>query len=366
MEKMMNDGISDSNNTQLLRDIEEISRALYLQKPSSNALITHIQCLPAYFNDSSLCVHWKGKGWSIVPLVHKVRGRAFCNLLRPSLALQGMIWERIGLISRGCYRLLWRDLVGEKSAGKWTTSFELSGEAKGATLNVSFSFLDVGVDECIQEKSVCSERMSLAELESDFHDLLIRESSVSESLSALDEFIDNEKFMEMLEIEHGPFNLNSDDTLDSPRERLLREFEIEALASGRSRGKESLSLANRRPVKMLEYIETEALMREWGLDEKAFQSSPCVRTDGFGSPIELSPERVELPPLGEGFGHFIPTKDEGVLRSMNPSQFINCKNVGHLAMQVSRAAVFPARLGIDVMEILQNLASLGLRIYPCS
>ncbi|KAK8597586.1 hypothetical protein V6N13_094989 [Hibiscus sabdariffa] len=700
MEKMMNDGISDSNNTQLLRDIEEISKALYLQKPSSNALITtsnvrsksagkthlseskskhnsssssslwnwknpfkalthvrrhrfdicfflhvhSIEGLPAYFNDSSLCVHWKGKdGVLSTRAVRVVDGIAefeetllvkccvFGSRSGPRnsakyevelfviyAAVIGTSGHDMGEDWIDLTRLLpltLEDLVGEKSAGKWTTSFELSGKAKGATLNVSFSFLvigndlvessgkknassfinltekgssamglraskgngmlqhfgtlpinvnhmsylsplsvdikfgsellpnlglelsksisflyqklnegnlhrvsdldklsehvespktdsefdkvideyeniefsviekgvemcqndqstleqtaiqtidgsvietinveeilrdcdtdideeaervlnvyctdvctkEVGVDECIQEKSVCSERMSLAELESDFHDLLIRESSVSESLSALDEFIDKEKFMEvkspakkspsldeivdtvasdflkMLEIEHGPFNLNSDDTLDSPRERLLREFETEALASGdfildfgaggdeeeiesitsgpfhednyddfsfssvipprKEQRKESLSLANRRPVKMLEYIETEALMREWGLDEKAFQSSPCVRTDGFGSPIELSPERVELPPLGEGFGHFIPTKDGGVLRSMNPSQFINCRNVGHLAMQVSRAAVFPARLGIDVMEILQNLASLGI------
>ena len=123
---------------------------------------------------------------------------------------------------------------------------------------------------------------------------------------------------------------------------------------------ESLSLKNRRKVKMLENLETEALMREWSLDEKAFQSFPRVQTDGFGSPSVLSPERGELPPLGDGFGHFIPTKDGGVLRCMNPSLFRNCKNVGHLVMQVSRAAVFPPRLGTDVMEILQNLASLGI------
>ncbi|XVF35296.1 hypothetical protein REPUB_Repub18cG0133600 [Reevesia pubescens] len=32
------------------------------------------------------------------------------------------------------------DLEGEKGSGKWITSFKLSGKAKGATLNVSFSF----------------------------------------------------------------------------------------------------------------------------------------------------------------------------------------------------------------------------------
>ncbi|KAH1056832.1 hypothetical protein J1N35_034897 [Gossypium stocksii] len=282
---------------------------------------------------------------------------------------------------------------------------------------------EVGVDECIQEKSaIHSKPMTLVGLESD--DILITESS-----SSLDEFIEHEKYMEvkshytpsnsikkslgldeiadsvasdflkMLEIEHGPFSLNSDNAVESPRERLLRQFENEALASGdfilnfgaggeeeevgsttpgpchgvnyddfafssvilpRKEQEESQSLANRRSIKMLEYLETEALMCEWGLDEKAFQSSPCVQTDGFGSPIEFSSEQSELPPLGEGFGHFVPTKDGGVLRSMNPSHFINCKNVGCPAIQVSRAAVFPARLGTDVMEILQNLASLGI------
>ncbi|XP_039044245.1 protein PLASTID MOVEMENT IMPAIRED 1-RELATED 2-like [Hibiscus syriacus] len=677
MEKMMNDGVSDCNNTRLLREIEEISKALYLQKPSSNALIitsnvrsqsagkTHlseskskqnsssssslwnwknpfktlahirrhrfdicfflhvhsIEGLPAYFNDSSLCVHWKGKDEVLsTRAVSVVDGIAefeetlmvrCCVLGSRSgprnsakyevelfviyASVAGASGHNMGEDWIDLTRLLpltFEDLVGEKRAGKWTTSFELSGKARGATLNVSFSFLvtaddlvessgkrngmlqnlgtlpinvnrvsymsplsvdikfgsellpnlglelsksisflyqklnegnlhrvsgldklsehveppisdsefdefideyeniefsviekgvemcqndqskleqtanqiqsidgpaietinveeilrdcdtdideeaehvlnvyctevctkEVGVDGCMQEKSVCSKPMSLMELESDFHDLLIRESSVSESSSAFDEFIDNEKFMDkaskstkksrsldeiadtvasdflkMLEIEHGPFSLNSDDTLESPRERLLREFETEALASGdfildfgaggedeedgtpgpfhgvsyddfafssvsppRKEEKESPSLANRRSVKMLEYLETEALMREWGLDENAFQRSPCVQSDGFGSPIELSPERLELPPLGEGLGHFILTKDGGVLRSMNPSHFINCKNVGYLVMQVSRAAVFPARLGIDVMEILRNLASLGI------
>ncbi|XVE53864.1 hypothetical protein DITRI_Ditri03aG0035900 [Diplodiscus trichospermus] len=289
---------------------------------------------------------------------------------------------------------------------------------------------EVVVDDCIQEKSnTCSKPFSVQELDSAFHDILITESSLSESPSCLDEFIEHEKFMDvklhykasklaekslslddiadtvasdflqMLEIEQGPFSLNSDSALESPRERLLREFENEALASGdfilnfheegeeeigsvthgpccgdgyedfafssvflpsKEEKMESLSLKNRRQVKLLENLETEALMHEWGLDEKAFQSTPCVQTDGFGSPIVLSPERDELPSLGDGFGHFVMTKDGGFLRSMSPSLFRNCKNVGHLVMQVSRAAVFPAGLGTDIMEILRNLASLGI------
>lgn len=53
---------------------------------------------------------------------------------------------------------------------------------------------------------------------------------------------------------------------------------------------ESLSLKDRRMVEMVEDLETEALMHEWSLDETLFQSSPHVRSDGFGSPIALSPE----------------------------------------------------------------------------
>ena len=36
------------------------------------------------------------------------------------------------------------ELEEEKSSGKWTTSFKLSGEAKGAMLNVSFGYMVVG------------------------------------------------------------------------------------------------------------------------------------------------------------------------------------------------------------------------------
>ncbi|XP_007012366.2 PREDICTED: protein PLASTID MOVEMENT IMPAIRED 1-RELATED 2 [Theobroma cacao] len=718
MELDKNNCGSDSNNGQLLRDIEEISRALYLQKPSSKALVTtsnvrsksvgktclseskskqdsrnpcadvmqkdkkssslwnwkkplkaltnirrhrfdicfffhvhSIEGLPAYLNDFSLCVHWKRKDEVLSThaarvvggiaefeetLMHKcyVHGRSGphnaakyeVKLFLIYASIVGAPGNSIGEHWIDLTRLLpltLEDLEGEKGSGKWTTSFKLSGKAKGATLNVSFSFLvtrdnlvessgnmnasnfisltetgssamghggglhasngngmlhhvgtvpstvnhrsylsplsvdikfgtevlpnlgvelsksisflyqklnegnfhspsgldklsehveppkpnsestkgiyeyenidffvidqgvemcqkdpskceqsdiqiidgsaietinvdeilkdcdsdvdeeaehvlkvhssssckEVVVDDCRQEKrNIWSKPVTVQELESAFQDMLLTESSISESPSALDEFIEHEKFTEvksnykaskvtkkwlsldeiadtvatdflkMLEIEHDPFSSNSDSALESPRERLLREFENEALASGdfildfgaggeeaeigsttpgcediyedfafspvilpsEEQKMESLSLKNRRKVNMLENLETEALMLEWGLDEKAFQSSPHVQTDGFGSPIALSPERGELPPLGDGFGHFIPTKDGGVLRSMNRSLFRNCKNVGHLVMQVSRAAVFPARLGTDIMEILQNLASLGI------
>ncbi|KAF9680977.1 hypothetical protein SADUNF_Sadunf06G0177800 [Salix dunnii] len=293
---------------------------------------------------------------------------------------------------------------------------------------------EVSVDECKHEENSASRKGSIMEdLESDFNYQLISESEKLESQLAMSKFLENENYMEtksnykankvakkslsldefttsvasdflnMLGIEHSPFGLSSDSEPESPRERLLREFEKEAIASGSfiidfdgNREHEELGhiaqarssyedlsddldlslviqaaeqehwrasqlLSGRRKVKVLEDLETEALMREWGLQEEAFQNSPRYCSDGFGSPIELLPEKkVELPPLGDGFGPFIHTKDGGCLRSMNPSLFRNSKNAGSLVMQVSCPVVLPAELGSDIMEILQYLASVGI------
>lgn len=293
---------------------------------------------------------------------------------------------------------------------------------------------EVLMDDCKHEENSASRKGSIMEdLESAFNNQLISESEKLESQLAMNKFLENENYMEtksnykanklakkspsldefttsvasdflnMLGIEHSPFGLSSDSEPESPRERLLREFEKEAIASGSfiidfdgNREHEELGriaqagssyedlsddldlslviqaaeqehwrasqlLSGRRKVKVLEDLETEALMREWGLDEGAFQNSPRYCSDGFGSPIELLPEKqVELPPLGDGFGPFIHTNDGGCLRSMNPSLFRNSKNAGSLVMQVSCPVVLPAELGSDIMEILQYLASVGI------
>ncbi|GMI89356.1 PLASTID MOVEMENT IMPAIRED1-RELATED2 [Hibiscus trionum] len=625
------DGGGDSDNGQLLRDIEEISRALYLHKPSSKASISasefrsksvrrtrlsesekdkkssslwdwkkplkaltrimrhrfricfflhvhSIEGLPAYLNDFNLCVHWKRKdevlstrAVRVVDGISEFEETLMCKcfvygsrsgphnsakyenkLFLISVSVVDMSGDDIGQHWIDLTRLLplsLDDLEGEKGSGKWTTSFNLSGKAKGATLNVGFSFMamkeklvesssnlnashfvnltekgssamgEIGVlragkgnemlqhggtvpsnvnrrslsvdvkygaevlpnlgvelsksisilyqkfneesldgssgldkmfehveplkldsesakdideyenneffvieqgvemclkdpttieqsgirtidgsaietinldeilkdcdtdidkeadpvsnmscssrmaealvDDHIQEKgNIYSKPMTVRELESAFHDKLVTESSVSESPSTLDEFIEPEKFVEakshyeaskltkklpslddladtvatdflkMLEIEHDPFSFNSDSALESPRERLLREFENEALASGgfildfgaageeefnstipdpcrgdsyedfsfpsvmpsKEQKMERLSLKDRRAVKAVEDLDTEALMHEGSLDDKVFQSPPHVRNDGFGSPIMLSPE----------------------------------------------------------------------------
>ncbi|KAI4344567.1 hypothetical protein L6164_011778 [Bauhinia variegata] len=225
----------------------------------------------------------------------------------------------------------------------------------------------------------------------------------SRSLDDVTESVASE-FLSMLGMDHSPSDLSSESEPESPRERLLRQFENEALTEGfslydfdvgnegeaddgynASMGSEQWNFSEglnfssllqdlweRPPVesqearskeraKMLEDLETEALMREWGLKEEAFQHSPPNNSSGFGSPIDLPPEEpFTLPPLGEGLGPFLQTKDGGFLRSMNPSLFRNAKGGGSLVMQVSNPVVVPAEMGSGIMEILQGLASVGI------
>ncbi|KAK9733063.1 hypothetical protein RND81_04G041400 [Saponaria officinalis] len=201
-----------------------------------------------------------------------------------------------------------------------------------------------------------------------------------------------DEFLNMLEVEEPPIAFDYDVEPESPRERLLREFQKEAEASGCSlfgfdideddaadydyyaptiSGWEEFSEdPDYLPVDPLEYpkiqgrvmedLETQALMEEWGLDEKAFQYSPPHKSEGFGSPIDLPFKEPSLPPLCEGLGPFIQTKTGGFLRSMNPVLFRNAKSGGNLIMQVSSPVVVPADMGSGVMDVLQQLASAGL------
>ncbi|XP_048564012.1 protein PLASTID MOVEMENT IMPAIRED 1-RELATED 1-like [Triticum urartu] len=218
--------------------------------------------------------------------------------------------------------------------------------------------------------------------------------SRSRSMDASSDFVANE-FLDMLGIAHSPFGVTSDSDPESPRERLWKQFEKEALESGdcilgldfEDEVEEpscedvaedfnlstiireaELELQNVVPpidttfrAKSLEDEETEALMRQFGLNEKSFQSSPPGSRSGFGSPIALPPEQpLELPPLADGLGPFIQTEDGGFLRSMNPVLFKNAKNNCSLVMQASSPIVLPAEMGSGIMEILHGLASVGI------
>uniref|UniRef100_A0ACD5VQ90 Uncharacterized protein n=1 Tax=Avena sativa TaxID=4498 RepID=A0ACD5VQ90_AVESA len=218
--------------------------------------------------------------------------------------------------------------------------------------------------------------------------------SRSRSVDASSDFVASE-FLEMLGIAHSPFGPTTDSDPESPREKLWKQFEKEALESGDciigldfEDGEEEpscedvaedfdlsaiiheaeLELQNAAPpidttfrAKSLEDQEAEALMRKFGLNEKSFQSSPRGTRSGFGSPIDLPPEQpLELPPLADGLGPFIQTEDGGFLRSMNPALFKNAKNNCSLVMQASSPIVLPAEMGSGIMEILQGLASVGI------
>ncbi|KAK1666756.1 hypothetical protein QYE76_054915 [Lolium multiflorum] len=216
----------------------------------------------------------------------------------------------------------------------------------------------------------------------------------SRSVDASSDFVASE-FLEMLGIEHSPFGPTTDSDSESPREKLWKQFEKEALESGdcilgldfEDGADEAscddvaedfdlstiireaeLELQNAAPpidatftAKSLEDQEAEALMRQFGLNEKSFQSSPRGTRSGFGSPIDITPEQpLELPPLADGLGPFIQTEDGGFLRSMNPALFKNAKNSCSLVMQASSPIVLPAEMGSGIMEILHGLASVGI------
>lgn len=186
-----------------------------------------------------------------------------------------------------------------------------------------------------------------------------------------------EDFLNMLGIEHSPFSLTSESESNSPRERLLRQFEKDALTNGSSLFDFNLDdddetfvsdipstsmwdpipeEQNKTRASIMEAMETEALMRERGLNEKVFERAPSSKTQ-----VDFSPEEpLELPPLGENLGPFVQTSNGGFLRSMSPEIFKNGKNGGNLIMQVSSPVVVPAEMGSGIMDVLQGLASVGI------
>ncbi|CAN6441907.1 unnamed protein product [Victoria cruziana] len=165
------------------------------------------------------------------------------------------------------------------------------------------------------------------------------------------------------EVETEAFPLPRDHLESQSSFDVDEDFELSSIvhAAEAEHEKALQAMRSKTRAKVLEVEETEALMREWGLSENAFQSSPPNSRGGFGSPIHLPPEEpLELPPLGEGLSSVVRTRDGGFVRSMNPALFKNTKNNGSLIMQVSSPVVVPAEMGSGVMEILHGLASVGI------
>lgn len=223
----------------------------------------------------------------------------------------------------------------------------------------------------------------------------------SPNLDDITDLVANE-FLNMLSVENSPFGLSSNSEPDSPRERLLKEFERDPLANG---GILNFDIENYYPTESdsdiptgsvweamsndfyqssilegfretsliesdvfsrrasrIEDLENEALMRDWGMNEKAFQHSPPSKSGGFCNPVEGPSEDLDqhLASLSEGLGPFLQTKNGGFLRSMNPALFRNAEGGGSLIMQASSPVVVPAEMGSGVMDILQSLAAMGI------
>ncbi|CAA0829314.1 Unknown protein [Striga hermonthica] len=262
-----------------------------------------------------------------------------------------------------------------------------------------------GLDSKEKDNDLCSKESLMKDLETalsyatdlvndgldsqeDETDALQREDLL-DKLPISDDLIDSvaNDFLDMLGIDYSPSGSGSESEPESPRECLLKQFEKDALAHG---GLLDLEIENYlilddkpslkhdflqekpeldtcRPKIMtrasrLEDLESEALMRDWGLNEEAFQHSPPSNLGSFSSPVDFHPpnEVCTLPPLAEGVGPFVRTKNGGFLRSMSPGFFPNASNGGSLVMQVSSPVVVPAEMGCNVMDVLQGLAALGI------
>jgi len=274
------------------------------------------------------------------------------------------------------------------------------------------SNLDDLVDSVTSQKKVLD--TSEARKETGGQEIEVEDKPKGMPQSNLDDLVDSvaDEFLSMLGLGDSPISSGSDAEPESPRERLLREFQKEVEASWCSlfgfyvdeevvaycKENDAVECNYHTPIvscwedfsqnsdilpvvepespeirakvileypkiraKVMEDMETEALMEEWGLDEKAFGSSPPNGSGGCGSPMNPSPrEPSPLPQIVDSLGSFIQTKTGGFLHSMNPTLFNNAKSGGSLIMQVSSPIVVPAELGSGVMEILQNLASVGL------
>ncbi|KAL6536219.1 hypothetical protein OROGR_012791 [Orobanche gracilis] len=180
------------------------------------------------------------------------------------------------------------------------------------------------------------------------------------------ESIENE-FLNMLSIDQNQDKneddinmLSIDQNQDNNEDDYDLSFPIHAVEKNHETVNQS-SLRNRRNAKMLENLETVALMHEWGITEKAFQYSPHTYSGGFGSPVYIPAEEpLNLPSIEEGVGPMVQTKDGGILRSMSPLLFANANNGARLIAQASAPVVLPRAIGLTVMEVLQSWACGGL------
>ncbi|KAG9157322.1 hypothetical protein Leryth_004979 [Lithospermum erythrorhizon] len=225
--------------------------------------------------------------------------------------------------------------------GKLVRSLSLDRLAE----SVANDFLNMlGTDQCELDMNFDNGKES-------FREHLIKEGSI-DSVSSMFSFNTTEVQTESSEVA----------TTSSGTVFCSDDFQLSLVTRETEDQRVTHSLRSKRNFKVLENLETETLMRQWGLDEEDFHNSPHIAAGGFGSPIHPTVEApIDLPPLGEGLGPLVRTRDCGFLRSMNPSLFSNSKNGARLVMQISRSVVLPEVMGSDAMEILECWASVGVQ-----
>ena len=117
---------------------------------------------------------------------------------------------------------------------------------------------------------------------------------------------------------------------------------------------------NKTRAKMLEDVESEALMQELRLDAEVFKRSPPHRpldNNNYGS--ALVPASM-APSLGTGLGAALQVRDGSSLRSMSPVHFEATGESGRLVMQVSHPTMVPSKLGTTSMDTLRQMAAAGM------
>lgn len=115
--------------------------------------------------------------------------------------------------------------------------------------------------------------------------------------------------------------------------------------------KAAQALRSKERVRILELAETEALMKAWGLNDKAFTSSKpkkkALKLQGFSSQPAFAVDTRSVVRLRDG----------GCLRNLSLDHF---EARGSLAMNVSKPIVVPGKTGSCAADILHHMASKGL------
>ncbi|XP_078439302.1 EEIG1/EHBP1 protein amino-terminal domain protein [Wolffia australiana] len=232
-------------------------------------------------------------------------------------------------------------------------------------------------EECISDSELVWDELEAA-LENlsifgstEFAEQTVEKHSFEESSfmdSGLDDSFDDvadtvaSEFFDMLGIDDDP-------NPESPKERLWQEFKNESLEDfegildheeeeEEEENFDLLSLIHAAEEEHDEAIRAmESLTRCRMLEHEEVEA---VKDELYLPSDVRSEESVDLPPISEGMGSFVQTKDGGFLRSMNPTIFPSSQGNGSLIMQVSSPVVVPAEMGSNAGEILQSLASVGI------